>query len=46
MTNKAEATELFRSVSSMLDKLAKTNVIHKKKANNIKSGLNVKINAL
>jgi small subunit ribosomal protein S20 len=30
--DKAEAESLFKKVSSMLDKLAKKNVIHKKKA--------------
>ena len=37
--NKAEASKLLPKVSSMLDKLAKKNVIHKKKAANLKSGL-------
>ncbi|MCT4561599.1 MAG: 30S ribosomal protein S20 [Crocinitomicaceae bacterium] len=46
MTDKNEASELFKSVASMLDKLAKNNVIHKKKAGNLKSGLQVMINAL
>jgi small subunit ribosomal protein S20 len=34
-----EAKELLPKVSSMLDKLAKRNIIHKNKAANIKSGL-------
>ncbi|MGD9992058.1 MAG: 30S ribosomal protein S20 [Salinivirgaceae bacterium] len=38
-TEKAEAEALFPKVASMLDKLAKTNVIHKNKAANLKSGL-------
>jgi small subunit ribosomal protein S20 len=38
-TNKTEAQELFRTVSSMLDRLAKKNVIHKNKAANNKSKL-------
>lgn len=38
-TDKAEAAELYPKVVSMLDKLAKTNVIHKNKASNIKSKL-------
>ncbi|MBU2018890.1 MAG: 30S ribosomal protein S20 [Bacteroidetes bacterium] len=46
ITNKEEATVLFKEVSSMLDKLAKNNVIHQKKSSNLKSGLQVKINAL
>jgi small subunit ribosomal protein S20 len=37
--DKAEAKKLFPQVSSMLDKLAKKNVIHKKKASNLKSSL-------
>lgn len=39
MNTKAEATELYRKVSSMLDRLAKKNVIHKNKAANNKSKL-------
>lgn len=38
-TDKAEAQELFKTVSGMLDKLAKKNVIHKNKASNNKSKL-------
>lgn len=38
-TDKGEAEGLFKTVSSMLDKLAKKNVIHKKKAANQKSKL-------
>lgn len=38
-TDKKEAEKLFPSVVSMLDKLAKKNIIHKKKAANLKSGL-------
>jgi small subunit ribosomal protein S20 len=38
-TDKAEAEEMYKKVSSMLDKLAKKNVIHKKKAANQKSKL-------
>ncbi len=36
---KKEALELFPKVISMLDKLAKKNVIHKNKASNLKSKL-------
>ena len=39
MTNKDEATALYPKVQKMLDKLAKTNVIHKNKAANLKSSL-------
>ena len=42
----AEATKLIPSVFSMIDKLAKKNVIHKNKAANLKSGLQVKVNNL
>ncbi|QQR87526.1 MAG: 30S ribosomal protein S20 [Flavobacteriales bacterium] len=38
-TDKKAATDLLPKVSSMLDKLAKTNVIHKNKAANLKSSL-------
>jgi len=36
-TDKAEVTTLLPKVSSMLDKLAKRNIIHKNKASNLKS---------
>lgn len=39
ITDKAEAQKLYPSVCSMLDKLAKKNVIHKNKAGNLKSKL-------
>lgn len=45
-TDKAEASAMLPSVSKMVDKLAKTNVIHKKKANNLKSKLALYINKL
>ena len=45
-TNKAEAVALFPKVSSMLDKLAKKNVIHKNKAGNLKSKLALYVNRL
>lgn len=38
-TDKAEAAEMYPKVVAMLDKLAKTNVIHKNKASNLKSKL-------
>jgi small subunit ribosomal protein S20 len=37
--DKAQAEELLKTVTSMLDKLAKKNIIHKKKADNNKSKL-------
>ena len=46
ITEKAEASSLFVSVSSMLDRLAKNNIIHKNKAANLKSGLQLRINSL
>jgi small subunit ribosomal protein S20 len=36
---KGEATVLFPKVVSMIDKLAKRNIIHKNKASNLKSKL-------
>jgi len=45
-TNKAEAQLLVPKVFSMLDKLAKTKVIHKNKANNLKSSIAAHINTL
>ena len=38
-TEKAEAEEMLPQVSSMLDRLAKRNIIHKNKAANLKSKL-------
>jgi small subunit ribosomal protein S20 len=46
LKDKKEAETLLPSVSSMLDKLAKRNVIHKNKAANLKSGLTVFVNKL
>ena len=37
MTNKEEAVALYPKVQKMLDKLAKQNIIHWKKAANLKS---------
>jgi small subunit ribosomal protein S20 len=45
-TEKTEASELYKEVSSMLDKLAKKNVIHKNKAGNLKSKLALHVNRL
>jgi small subunit ribosomal protein S20 len=45
-TDKAAATELYPKVSSMLDKLAKKNVIHKNKASNLKGKLAKMVAAL
>lgn len=40
------ASELYKTVSSMLDRLAKKNVIHKNKASNLKSKLAKHVNRL
>ena len=45
-TDKKEAQDLLPSVVAMLDKLAKNNVIHKNKAANLKSGLQLAVNKL
>ena len=45
-TEKAEAVALLPAVTKMLDKLAKTNVIHKNKASNLKSKLALHVNKL
>ncbi|MEK9852821.1 MAG: 30S ribosomal protein S20 [Flavobacteriaceae bacterium] len=39
LTNKKEATKMFPSVASLIDKLAKKNIIHANKAANLKSKL-------
>ena len=46
MTNREEAVKQFPKVQKMLDKLAKTNIIHKNKAANLKSGLMKLINKM
>lgn len=45
-TDKAEASELLKKVSGMLDKLAKRNIIHKNKAANNISKLTSYVNRL
>ena len=45
-TEKGAAMEQYAGVASMLDKLAKKNVIHKNKASNLKSKLSNYINTL
>ena len=45
-TEKAEADELLKQVSGMIDKLAKNNIIHWKKAANQKSKLAKLVNGL
>ncbi|MBP3355577.1 MAG: 30S ribosomal protein S20 [Rikenellaceae bacterium] len=44
--DKAAAEALLPKVTAMLDKLAKKNIIHKNKAGNLKSSLQLKVNAL
>ena len=44
-TEKEEAASLLVKVTSMLDKLAKKNIIHKNKAARLKSQLAKKLNA-
>jgi small subunit ribosomal protein S20 len=46
LTDKTEAAELYKKVSSMLDRLAKKSVIHKNKASNLKSKLALHVNSL
>jgi small subunit ribosomal protein S20 len=43
---KKEAEEIYSKVSSMIDKLAKRNVIHTNKAANLKSKLSKRVNSL
>ncbi len=43
-SDKEEAAKLYPEVISMIDKLAKRNIIHKNKASNLKSKLALKIN--
>ncbi|MDR1543684.1 MAG: 30S ribosomal protein S20 [Prevotellaceae bacterium] len=45
-TDNAAANEFLPKVASMLDKLAKRNVIHKNKASNLKSKLAKYVNKL
>jgi small subunit ribosomal protein S20 len=45
-SDKAEAAEMLPKVSSMLDKLAKKNVIHKNKASNLKSSITKHVKSL
>lgn len=45
-TDKKVATEKLPKVVSLLDKLAKRNIIHKNKAANLKSGLMKRISSL
>jgi small subunit ribosomal protein S20 len=44
--NKEEAADMLPKITSMLDKLAKKNVIHKKKASNLKSSITKHVTSL
>lgn len=46
LTDAAEATAALPSIISMVDKLAKKNIIHKNKAANLKSNLTKHVAAL
>jgi len=45
-TEKSAAEALLPKVSSMLDKLAKLHIIHKNKAGNLKSSIQLHVNSL
>ena len=45
-TDKAEAEAQLPKVQKLLDKLTKTNIIHKNKAANLKSSLKLQINKM
>jgi small subunit ribosomal protein S20 len=45
-TDKSAAADLLPKVSSMLDKLAKKNIIHRNKAANLKSELAKQVNGI
>ena len=46
LSDKAEAEKMFPSLISMIDKLAKKNIIHNNKASNLKSNMAKHIAAL
>ena len=45
-SNKEEAVVMLPKLTSMLDKLAKKNIIHKKKASNLKSSITKHVTSL
>jgi len=45
-TSKKEAEDLQPKMNAMLDKLAKKNIIHTKKASNLKSSVDKHVNSL
>jgi small subunit ribosomal protein S20 len=46
LTDKSEAVKTYPCVVKILDKMAKVNLIHKNKANNLKSKLALQINKM
>lgn len=46
LSDKTKAEEMYPGVVSMIDRLAKKNVIHKSKASNLKSKLAIQIGKL
>jgi small subunit ribosomal protein S20 len=46
LTSKKEALAMFPGIVSMLDKLAKRNIIHKNKAGNIKGSIQLHLNKM
>ncbi len=46
ITEKSEAQALYPKIAKIVDKLAKKDIIHKNKANNLKSKLALHINKL
>jgi small subunit ribosomal protein S20 len=46
LTDKKEAQSMYPAIISMVDKLAKKNIIHKNKAANLKSKLTLHVNKL
>ncbi len=46
LTDKKEAEKMYPEVASMIDKLAKKNIIHDNKAANLKSNMAKFVNAL
>ena len=45
-TKKEEADPILPKLNSLLDRLAKKNIIHKKKASNLKSSIEKHVNSL
>lgn len=45
-SDKAESEKMLPQVNSMIDRLAKNNIIHKNKAANLKSQLTKKVSAM